>query len=258
MKKIISILALFIFLFTGCSKKEELTQYDKIVKNDVLTVGVKTDAKPFGYINKVTGKNEGFDVDVAKYIAREILGTDKKIKFVKVSPSSRIEAVTSGEVDMVIATMSITPQRQLFLDFSVPYYIAGQTAVVRKDSDIYTFADLKKKTTIVVLGTTAEANLRRIVPTAKIVGYRSYDEAWQALLDGAGDAFINDDTILAPFVYKNKNFRLLKNKLSYEPYGIAIKKEESNKKLKHVIDVVITRMNKDGTLKYLNKKWHLK
>jgi len=258
MKKILCLLILSLLLLTSCSKKEEKNSYDKIIEKDLLVVGIKNDSKPFGFISKSTGEPEGFDVDIARYIAKDITGSERKIKFIPVTPNTRIEALTSGEVDIVVATMSITPQRQYLIDFSVPYYIAGQTALVKEDSDIYTFADLKRKTTIVVLGTTAEKNLRRIIPTARIVGYKNYQDAFQAFKDGKGDAISTDNTIISGFLIDNKKgYRCLKNKISQEPYAVGIKQDE-NKKLKKNIDIIITRMQKDGTIKALKQKWHIK
>lgn len=258
MKRIILILLIgIVFITTGCSKKDTRTTLEKIRDRDVLVVGVKTDSKPFGFISKKTGNNAGFDVDVAKAIANDILGSDRKIKFVEVTPNTRIEAATSGEVDLVIATMSITPQREYLIDFSKPYYVAGQTAVVKEDSDIHAFADLRKKTTIVVLGTTAEKNLRRIIPTAKIIGFKTYPEAFQAFLEGEGDAISSDDAILSGFLHENPGYRILKNRISKEPYAVGMKQIENDKSLKNSVDVVITRMAKDGSLKELKNKWKL-
>ncbi len=258
MKKILCLLILSLLLLTACGKKEDENAVDKIIKRDLLIVGVKTDSKPFGFISKSTGEHEGFDVDVARYIAKDIIGNERKIEFVEVNPNSRIEAITSGEVDMVIATMSVTPSRQYLIDFSVPYYIAGQTALVKADSDIHTFSDLKKKTTIVVLGTTAEKNIRNIIPTARIVGYKNYKEAFQAFIEGKGDAISTDDTIISGFLMDSdaKKYRILKNRISQEPYAIGMKQDE-DKKLKKTVDIIITRMKKDGTLRALKQKWHL-
>jgi putative glutamine transport system substrate-binding protein len=218
MKKILSLffIIISIFLFSGCKKKEVETAYDKIIKRDLLIVGVKTDTKPFGFVSKNTNEIVGYDVDIAKNIALDILGSDRKIKFVSVNPNTRIEAITSGEVDIVCATMSINKQRQYLIDFSKPYYIAGQTALVKEDSDIHTFSDLKKKRTIVVLGTTAEKNIRRIIPTAHLIGYKSYKEAFAAFLEGYGDAIITDDTILSGFMIDHSGYRLLKNRITKE------------------------------------------
>ncbi len=257
MKKIICLLILSLLFLTACGKKEEKTSFEKIIEKDFLTVGINTDSKPFGFISKNTNELEGFDIDIARYIAKDMLGNERKIKFVPITPNERIEAITSGEVDMVIATMTITPQRQYLIDFSKPYYFAGQTAIVEENSNIHTFSDLKNKTIIVALGTTAEKNIRRIIPTARIVGYKNYKDAFTAFQQGKGEAFSTDDTILSGFMMDNSGYRLLKNKISQEPYAIGIKQYD-DKELKENLDIIVTRMNKDGTIKELKKKWHLK
>ncbi len=258
MKKIFTLLILLLIIFTACGKREEKNAVDKIKSRDMLIVGVKNDSKPFGFISKTTGQIEGFDIDVARYIAKDMLGDERKIQFVEVNPNTRIEAITSGKVDMVIATMSVTSSRQYLIDFSIPYYVAGQTVLVKKDSDIYTFSDLKKKTTIVVLGTTAEKNIRNIIPAARIVGYNNYKEAFQAFAEGKGDALSTDDTIISGFLMEHNNgkYRVLKNKISQEPYAIGIQHYD-DEKLKKTINIIIVRMKKDGTIKNLKTKWHL-
>ncbi len=258
MKKILCfIIILSLFIITGCGKKTVKTSLDKIVDRDLLIVGVSSNSKPFGFKSTTTGNIEGFDVDIARYIAKDLIGNERKIEFVEVTPNTRIEAVTSSRVDMVIATMTVTPQRQFLIDFSQPYYIAGQTALVRDDSDIFSFSDLKRKSIIVVLGTTAEKNIRNIIPNAKIVGYKDYSSAFQAFKEGKADAISTDDTILSGFLADNNTgFRMLKNRISREPYAVGIKQQD-DKKLKNALDVIVTRMKKDGTINSLKKKWHL-
>lgn len=258
MKKFLSILILLLLFFTACTKKEEKTQIDKIIERDILIVGINPNVKPFGFKNKLTDEIEGFDADIAKYIAKDILGSERKIQFIPVTPSTRIEAITSGAVDMVIATMSITPQRQFLIDFTNPYYIAGQTAIVKEDSNIHNFADLKNKTTIVVLGTTSEQNIRRIIPTAKLNGYKNYQEAFEAFKEGQADAISTDNTILSGFLIDNKGYRMLKNKISQEPYAIGIKRNEKDESLKKNLNIIINRLQKDGTIKTLKEKWQIK
>ena len=159
---------------------------------------------------------------------------------------------------MIIATMTVTPQRQYLVDFSSPYYIAGQTALVKEESDINTFADLKRKTTIVVLGTTAEQNIRRIIPTARIVGYKDYHSAFEAFKQGKGDAISTDDTIISGFLMDNNSgYRILKNRISQEPYAIAIKQQD-DQRLKTELNIIVNRMKKDGTILSLKRKWHIK
>ncbi len=257
MKKLISLLILSLILLTGCGKEQKISTYDKIIERDMLIVGITTESKPFGFISSTTNEPEGFDIDVARYIAKDMLDSERKIKFVSISPEKRIEAITSEQVDMVVATLSITPQRQYLIDFTQPYYMAGQTALVREDSDIYTFSDLRDKTTIIILGTTAEKNIRGIIPTARIIGFKSYNNAFKAFADGSGDAISTDNTILSGFLMDNTGYRILKNKISKEPYGIGIKQTENDEKLKNNLNIIINRMHKDGTLKNLKEKWQL-
>jgi ABC-type amino acid transport substrate-binding protein len=120
MKKIICLLILSLIFLTGCKKEEEKNALEQIKEKDMLVVGINDDSKPFGFISKATGEYEGFDVDVARYIAKDILGSERKVKFVALDTSKRIEAITSGDVDMAIATMTVTPQRQYLIDFSIP------------------------------------------------------------------------------------------------------------------------------------------
>ncbi len=255
MKKILCFITICIMLFSACAKKEEITTLETIRNRNLVITGVKQDAGIFGHLNK-KGEYEGFDIDVAKYIAKKLTGSEKNIKFVPVTSNTRIEAVVSGEVDMVIATMSNTDSRRYIIDFSIPYYTAGQTAVVKNKSKIYTFADLRNKTTIVVMGSTSEQNLRRVIPNARIVGYSTYKEAFQALKDGKGDAVSTDDTIIAGFIAENKEYRALKGRISTENYSVAIKKTE-DKHLQETLNSIITEMKNDGTLKELKKKWSL-
>ena len=257
MKKLICLLILSLIFLTGCKKEEEKNALELIKEKDVLVVGINDDSKPFGFISKSTGEYEGFDVDVARYIAKDILGSERKVKFVPLDTSKRIEAITSGEVDMAIATMTVTPQRQYLIDFSIPYFVAGQTVVVKNDSDIYSFGDLRRKTIIISLGSTSEKNIRRILPTAKMIGFKKFQEACEAFLEGQGDALSDDDVILAGFVMDHPEYRILKTRISHEPYAVGIKKYD-DQKLKKELDVIILRMKKDGTLKELKQKWHLK
>lgn len=258
MKKILLALILFTMIITsGCQKKEEKNAVEKIRENGVLVAGVKSDSKPFGFIDE-NGNNAGFDIDIAKAIAADILGNERLIKFVSVSPSSRIEDLTSEKIDIAVATMTIIPQREYLIQFSKPYFVTGQTALVKSDSNIYTFADLRKKTTIVVLGTTAEQNIRRIIPTARIIGYKSYEEAFNAFLNEEGDAISTDDSILLGFLHDYPDsYRILKNRISKEFYAVGMKQRENDDSLKKSVDGVITRMTKDGTMRELKTKWCL-
>lgn len=255
--KLLSIVMLALVLFiTGCAQKEEVRvdTLDKILQRGKLVVGVKYDAKPFGYLNE-KGAPVGFDVDLAKYIAKTLLGDENRIEFKQVTPSSRILALTSGQVDMVIATMTITQSRAQIIDFSLPYYVSGQAILVPSDSKIRSISDLNGKKVIVVFGSTAERNLRLMAPEAEIIGFKTYPSAFLALKEGRADAMTSDDTILIGYAISDKSVKLLPKQYSKEPYAVAFKKGDESARLKSRVDAIIDDMERSGELSQLKHKW---
>jgi len=254
-KKLLSIFAIcFVILFAGCTKKDDSDTLTKILKRGKIIVGVKYDTKPFGFINE-NQQLDGFDVDLAKYIAKFILGDENKIEFKQVTPSNRILSLNSGQVDMVIATMSRTKQRSQVIDFSRPYYDAGQAILVPAKSDIRSMSDLNGKKVIIVFGSTAERNLRQIAPDADIVGFTTYPSGYSALKQGRADAMTSDDTILMGFAMADKSLKLLPTKYSQELYAIAFKKGKDSETLIQRVNFVLDGMEKTGELKQLKNKW---
>ena len=255
--KLLSIVALALVLFVaGCTKKEETQAdtLDKILQRGKLVVGVKYDAKPFGYLNQ-KGVPVGFDVDLARYIAKTLLGDENKVEFKQVTPSSRILALTSGQVDMVIATMTITASRSQIVDFSVPYYVSGQAILVPRNSKIRSISDLNGKKAIVVFGSTAERNLRLMAPETEIIGFKTYPSAFMALKEGRADAMTSDDTILIGYAISDKSVKLLPKQYSKEPYAVALKKGNESSRLKSRVDAIVEDMERSGELNQLKHKW---
>lgn len=254
--KLLIILTLCLALFfSGCTKQEDNTDtLNAIHERGKLIVGVKFDTKPFGYFNE---KQElvGFDVDLAKAIAKSILGSEDKIEFVQVTPSSRILALDTKQVDMVIATMSITPQRERMIDFSTPYYIAGQAILVPKTSKITSISDLNGKKVIIIYGSTAENNLRLIAPESEIMGFRTYTSGYSALIQGIADAMVADDTVLMGFAAADENLKFLPKRYTKEPYAIGFKKGEESAKLEKKVDFILKGMLRNGDIARLKSKW---
>ncbi len=156
---------------------------------------------------------------------------------------------------MVIATMSITPQRQRMIDFSAPYYIAGQAILVPKSSKITSISDLNGKNVIIIYGSTAENNLRLIVPEAKIMGFRTYTSGYSALKQGIADAMVSDDTILMGFAESDDSLKLLPKRYTKEPYAIGFKKGEESSKLEKKVDFILKDMKHSGEIARLKSKW---
>ncbi len=258
MKKLLVLFVLIMFTCCGCTKKESsINNLERIINRGEMVVGVKTDTYPFGFKNS-KGEYLGYDISLAKLIAKGLLGSENKVKFIPVSAYDRMIKLDSGEVDMIIATMSITPQRQQILDFSIPYYNAGQAILVKKGSKIKNLSDLKNKRAIIVFGSTSERSLREAVPNAGIIGYKSYTDAYKALKNNKGDAIVADDTILYGFSYKDNSVVLLPKRYSKEPYAVAFRKGTESKQLIKAVNEIIDTETRNGTLKKIQSSYGIK
>lgn len=258
MKKVIFALLLLCLFCCACGKKDNVTDdLAKIYQRDKIIVGVRDDAAPFGFRDK-DGNLIGYDIDLAKIIAGNILGNENKVQFVPVTASNRIMKLNSGDVDMLIATISITNQRQQILNFSVPYYIAGQAILVKNSSKAESLSDFEGEKLIIVFGSTSERNLRTNVPEVKLLGYKTYSQAYKALKAGKAQGIVADDTILLGFVVSDKSVRLLPKRYSKEPYAVAFRKDEYSERLMKKVNYIIENLESTGRLNRLQEKWEIK
>ena len=247
-------LVAFYFFVLKPEKYTEKDIYDEIIRSGELKVGVNTDSRPFAFYNE-NGELVGYDVDLAKYVTEYILGTNKRVKFIPVTPSDRLLKISTGEVDIVIATMTITPQRQEIIKFSIPYDTAGQALLVRSSSKISSMGDLSEQNVGVIWGTTAEKNMTALLPTANIVGFKSYNDAYNALKEGKIEAITSDDTILSRFALSDKQVVLLPKRYSREPYGIGFRKGKGSEKLREALDDAISDLKQKNVINRIHKQW---
>ena len=230
--------------------------YKTIVKRGYVIVGVKNDTPPFGYIDS-TGQYVGFDVDIAHNISKELLHDSNKVKFVPVKDTDRFRLLNNGKVDMLIATMTITPKRQIFADFSNAYYITGQTLLVKKGSSVRSLGDLSNKPVGVIYGSTAEETIKFLLPSAKVLGYRTYEDAYRALKNGTVLGVTSDDAILRAYSLKDSSVTLLSKRYTRDSYGIALRRGGESDYLLDVINTVISDMDNRGVFIQLRHKWGL-
>lgn len=258
LKKLLVILSLFTLILSGCGKKEEpvIDDLQTIKDRDRIIVGVRDDTKPFGYRDK-DGNLTGFEIDLSKKIAGFLLGDESKIEFVVVNADDRISMLNTRKVDMLAATMTITQQRLRVIDFSESYYVAGQAVMVPAKSPYTTLNELADKRLIVVFGTTGEKSLRDIYPTARILAFKTYTEAFAALKKGDADAIVADDTVLLGFELEDKSVRLLSKRYSREPYAIVFRQGEESKNLQLQVNEYINYLLSTGKMKQLLLKYKL-
>lgn len=149
MKRKLRIFSLFtvllsVFLLSACQKNTR-NVYQEVKKSNEITWGVKADTRLFGLMSIKTGKIEGFEVDLANALTKEILGKNAKASFVQTTAKTKIPLLKNGNIDAVLAAMTITPERKKQIDFSNPYFYAGQSLLVKEDSSIRNVQDLNGK-----------------------------------------------------------------------------------------------------------------
>lgn len=258
MKKIVLALLFLCLICCSCGKKSVINDdLTTITQRDRLIVGIRNDAPPFGFKDK-NGFTVGYDADLARLIAKGILGDEKKVEFVPVTASNRIMKLNSGEVDCLIATMSITTQRQQFLNFSTPYYMAGQAILVRSSSKATSLRDFTGKKLIIVFGSTSEKNLRSNVPEVTVIGYKTYNDAYNALKNGKADGIVADDTVLLGFSTNDKSVKLLPKRYSKEPYAIVFRKDDASINFTNKVNYIVENLQSTGRLNRLQEKWKIK
>ncbi|PJI94374.1 glutamate ABC transporter substrate-binding protein [Luteimicrobium subarcticum] len=219
-----------------------------------ITIGIKFDQPGLGF--QAGSTYSGFDVDVATYIAKK-LGYDADQITWKESPSAQRESLLSShQVDMVVATYSITDERKKTVAFAGPYFVAGQDLLVANDNSDITGPDaLAGKKLCSVTGSTSAQKIKdTYADTVQLVEYPGYAECVTALTSGAVDAVTTDDIILAGLAAQPQNkgkVKLVGSPFSEESYGVGIPQDSTQCQ---AISDAITSMISDGSWqKFLDK-----
>ena len=178
---------------------------EEIKESGKIKIGVFSDKNPFGYVDS-NGKVQGYDVEFAKRIGKDLLGSEDAVEFVYVEAASRVEYLKSGKVDIILANFTVTDERSEQVDFALPYMTVALGVVSPENQLITDIEQLKDKKLIVVKGTTAETYFSENYPDISFVKFDEYQEAYDALLDGRGDAFATDNTEALAWCSQNKGF----------------------------------------------------
>ncbi|PYI54642.1 glutamate ABC transporter substrate-binding protein [Paenibacillus flagellatus] len=227
---------------------------EKIKARGKLVAGVKYDLNLFGLKDPASGKVEGFDIDITKAIAKKIFGDENKIELKEVTSKTRIPMLKNGEIDMIVATMTISEERKQEIDFSDVYFTAGQSLLVKKDSNINGLADLGKGAKVLTAkGSTSAKNIREKAPDAQVLEFENYAEAFTALKAGQGVALTTDNALLFGMAKQDPNFRVTTETFTTEPYGIGMRKNEPD--LVKLVNDVIAEMKANGEYDKLYEKW---
>ncbi|MEB5920856.1 ABC transporter substrate-binding protein [Franconibacter daqui] len=221
-KKIVALALLALAGFTGAAQADQLAE---IKKAGVVKVATFDANPPFGSIDPKTHNIVGYDVDFANALAKS-LGV--KLELVATNPANRIPLLQSGKADLIVADITITPERAQVVDFSTPYFVTGQQFLVPARSpdklDAYSKARIGA-----VKGTTGEQALHQRFPQSRVLSYDDIPLALTALRNGNVQAITQDSTILAGLLAQapdKAQFKILPDLLSKEDIGVGVKKGE--------------------------------
>ncbi|MFF4755597.1 glutamate ABC transporter substrate-binding protein [Streptomyces sp. NPDC002514] len=214
---------------------------------DKITIGIKFDQPGVG--QKTPQGYSGFDVDVATYVAKKLGYDANQIEWKESKSADRETMLKRGDVDFIVASYSITPERQQLVDFAGPYLLAHQDVLLRADDkSIKSPADLNNKNLCSVAGSTSAQNVHdKLAPKANLQQYPTYSACLNGLQNGAIDALTTDDDILAGYAAQSQfkgKFKLGGFKMTNENYGIGVKKGSD---LKDKINKALEEMSSDGS-----------
>ena len=230
-------------------------QLADIKKKGEIVFGVLGTDEPNSFVDPASHEFIGYEVDLAKAIATK-LGV--KPVFKQLAVAARIPELTQGGVDVLAASLTHNKERESQVDFSLTTFVTGQKVLVKASSGIKDLAALAGKKVVTVKGGTQEPNLLKAVPTANVVTFETTQQAFQALQQGKGVAFVNDEVSLLADYSKlganKKDYVILPQNLSVEPLALGIRKGEST--LKAAIDDTLRGLEKSGEANKVFLKWY--
>lgn len=212
LKSMTAILAFSLVFLAGCRQGEEVSSKAKgvarslqeIKESGKIKIGVFSDKKPFGFVDE-NGEFQGYDVYFGNRIAKD-LGVE--VEYVAVEAASRVEYLVTSKVDIILANFTVTDERAEQVDFALPYMKVA-LGIVSPETALITEAEqLNNKTLIVSKGTTAETYFTQNYPDVKLLKFDQYSEAYQALVDGRGDALSTDNTEVLAWALENEGFQV--------------------------------------------------
>jgi polar amino acid transport system substrate-binding protein len=245
-------------LVGGASPALAETTLEKIARTGTLVVGTRTGSPPFGYIDR---QNQwgGFSVDLARLVHANVekkIGKPVKFELKESTPATRIPLLSSGAVDLIAGTMTITRARRESVDFSIAFFVTGAQFLVKRGSPIRGVQSIAGRRIGAQQGSTNEKVLRERYPQAQLVVFPDQPAAFTALAQGKIDAYTNDGVQLAGLRAKAPNpgeWEVVGDFYTYEPYGMAMRKNDTD--FRNVVDFTLMEAIESGEYQKLYDKW---
>ncbi len=259
MKQLMSLLLALVALLGGRAPAFAENTLEKISRTGALTIGTRTGSPPFAYVNK---QNEwvGFSIDLVEQaivpVVSRKLGKPVKVEKKESTPQTRIPLLTSTAVDLIAETMTDTRPRRESVDFSLTFFVTGAQFLVKKTSPIKGIGSIGGKRIAAQQGSTNAKIIRERVPNARLQEFPDQPAAFQALVQGQVDAYTNDGIQLAGLkakAPKPDDWRIVGDFYSYEPYGMALRKNDSD--FRYVVNIGLMEAIESGKYLELYDKW---
>ncbi|WP_158812980.1 amino acid ABC transporter substrate-binding protein [Methylocapsa sp. S129] len=238
----------------------------KVRESGAIAIGYREASFPFSYVSKESPTPLGYSVDlcqgVVDEIVRELNGAPVRIDYQLVTSDTRMEAVTSGKVDLECGSTTGNTERQKSVAFSPVMFVAGTKLMVKRNSGVNSYKDLTGKTLVVTAGTTNEIAMKLLNDKYKlgiaIVSARDHEESYTMLADGKADAFATDDVLLYGFIARKQSqatMAVVGDFITYEAYGLMFRKDDPQ--MASAVARAYSVMAQDGHLVANYHKWFL-
>jgi len=237
----------------------------KVRESGAITIGYRESSIPFSYLSS-RGEPIGYTIDLCKLLVEAIsdeVGRAVAIRWQPVSAETRLQAVTSGQVDLECGSTTINLERQRLVSFSPTIFVAGTRLLVRKGSPIQSWRDLGGKRVIVTSGTTNERTLRDLIARFKIdtrlVIGADHAASYGQLAAGQVDAFATDDVLLYGLLaqyHAQSEYQVVGELLSYDPYGVMYRRDDPQ--LASLVDAAIHQLAREGEIERRYRRWFLR
>jgi polar amino acid transport system substrate-binding protein len=251
MKKILILVCISLLVLAGlagCSSKSGSQKsaapgsLAAIKKADTIKIGIFSDDAPFCY-QDADGSFKGYDVELGKRIAKELLGDENKITWVVMDPASRIQYLQTDKVDLMLADFTVTDERAKSVDFTLPYEKVSIGVVSPEKAPITSVDQLKGKILAVNTGTTEDAYFSQNNPGAQVIKIDAITDGYQALVSGRAAAFSQDNTLLLSWVKKNPGYVVGIKELGDKSYIAGAVKKGNKELLDYVNNLIKGKLN---------------
>lgn len=238
--------------------KDPKERVPNIIERGRLIVGVDQSHNLLSYRDAATGELRGFEVEIAHEIAEDIFGDRDRVDFRFLQSADRTRALANGTVDIVIRTMTITPDREKEIAFSQPYMITDTRMLVLTSSGITSVEQTSGRTLCAVEGSTALDKIPDFAPNSNLLITKSWGDCLMSLQLGQTNAVVVDDTLLSGMMAQDPYSSIVGETLATESYGIGVRKPDQHfdsRGLIRQVNSTLDRIQEDGTWRSLFDEW---